>query len=97
MQLETRQAQLFMNIFNTFASKEYQKDREHILNVWDWEDFDEFWVIYGYEDNPENYACATPSPRAHVPLDIKLTHFFESYQYGISRAMLYVVFLKSSS
>ena len=30
-QLETRQAQLFMNVFNTFASKEYQKDKEQMM------------------------------------------------------------------
>jgi len=30
--LETRQAQLFMNIFNTFSSKEYQKDLENLLS-----------------------------------------------------------------
>ena len=34
VQLETRQAQLFLNIFNVYASKQFQKDREELMLLW---------------------------------------------------------------
>ena len=37
--LETRQAQLFMNIFNNYSSKGYQKELENILS-WQYNDYD---------------------------------------------------------
>jgi hypothetical protein len=56
LQLETRQAQLFMNIYNTFASKQYQRDQESMLLRWEFEDFDDFFAKYGVEVNPEEHA-----------------------------------------
>jgi hypothetical protein len=56
MQAETRQAQLFMNIYNTFASKEYQRDREQMMVVWDWDGFDDFFAKYGPVVNPDDHA-----------------------------------------
>ena len=55
-QLETRQAQLFMNLFNTFASKEYQKDKEQMTTVWEWKDYDDFFAKYGPDINPDDHA-----------------------------------------
>lgn len=54
--LETRQAQLFMNIFNTFASKEYQKDKEQMMAVWEWKDYTDFFAKYGPDVNPDDHA-----------------------------------------
>jgi len=56
VQLETRQAQLFMNIFNTFASKDYQKDKEQMMSVWEWNDYDDFFAKYGPDVNPDDHA-----------------------------------------
>jgi hypothetical protein len=56
LQLETRQAQLFINIFNTFSSKQYQKDRERMLRSWEFESFEDFFSKYGPEVNPEDHA-----------------------------------------
>jgi len=53
--LETRQAQLFMNIFNNFSSKEYQKDLENIL-AWQFNDYDDFFAKYGHDVNPEDHS-----------------------------------------
>jgi hypothetical protein len=54
--LQTRQAQLFMNIYNTYSSKQYQKDRERMLNIWEYNDFDDFFNKYGVDVNPEEHA-----------------------------------------
>ena len=54
--LETRQTQLFMNIYNTFASKEYQKDNEQMMKVWEWADYDDFMRKYGPDVNPDDHA-----------------------------------------
>jgi hypothetical protein len=55
-QLETRQAQLFMNIYETYSSKQYQKDRERMFVIWEFEDFDDFFNKYGADVNPEDHA-----------------------------------------
>ena len=53
---KTRQAQLFMSIFNTFSSKQYQRDREQMLIVWEFEGYEDFFSKYGVEVNPEDHA-----------------------------------------
>jgi beta-lactamase regulating signal transducer with metallopeptidase domain len=39
-ELETRQLQLFMNIYKTHISKTFQHDVEQIHHVWEWKDLD---------------------------------------------------------
>lgn len=56
MQLETRQAQLFLNIFNVYASKQFQKDSEELMQVWNWTDYDDFFAKYGPDVDPEAHA-----------------------------------------
>ena len=56
LQLETRQAQLFMNIYDTFSSKQYQKDRERMFDLWEYQDYDDFFKKYGVDVNPEDHA-----------------------------------------
>jgi hypothetical protein len=45
--LETRQAQMFMNVYQTVMSKEFQRDSEEILHNWKWKDMDDFYDKYG--------------------------------------------------
>ena len=52
-QLETRQTQLFMNIYNTSSSKDYVKDRERMMHLWEFDDLDDFYSKYGLDANPE--------------------------------------------
>ena len=52
-QLETRQTQLFMNIYNTASSKEYVKDRERMMHLWEFDDLDDFYSKYGLDTNPD--------------------------------------------
>jgi hypothetical protein len=45
-----------MNIYNTYASKQYQKDRERILRIWEFEGYQDFFMKYGPEMNPDDHA-----------------------------------------
>ena len=53
---ETRQAQLFMNIYDTYSSKQYQKDRERMFMIWEYEDYDDFFRKYGPDVAPDEHA-----------------------------------------
>jgi len=55
-QNKTRQTQLFMNIYNTYSSKQYQKDRERILRNWEFEGYEDFFMKYGPEADPDDHA-----------------------------------------
>ncbi len=55
MQLETRQAQLFMQIYHGMSSPEFYMRSDELLKM-EWEDFDDYYRKYGSENNPENYA-----------------------------------------
>jgi hypothetical protein len=45
--VETRQLQIFMNIYQTIMSKEFQRDSEEILHKWEWTDTDDYLQKYG--------------------------------------------------
>ncbi len=47
--LETRQTQLFIDIYKTWASKEFQRDLDVMLYIWEYDDFDDFMRKYGEE------------------------------------------------
>jgi hypothetical protein len=54
MQLETRQAQLFMQLADTYVEQGYRSTAlEMLSDKWSWEDFDDFLKKYGPEANPE--------------------------------------------
>ena len=58
--LETRQAQLFMGIFQTMASKEFQTDFEEIVHQWKWSDYEDYMRKYGpFQNAVENGKHAT--------------------------------------
>ena len=50
--LETRQAQLFMPIYGTFSSREFQRAANE-LTKWQWSDYDDYMKKYSYQNNPE--------------------------------------------
>jgi hypothetical protein len=54
LQIETRQAQLFMPIYSTSYSEEHIKALEEVRQ-WEWEDYDDYMAKYGSEANPEAY------------------------------------------
>jgi len=55
-QRETRQAQLFMQVFDRLNQKETRKQIGDFIYVWEWKDFDDFWDKYGPERNIEAWA-----------------------------------------
>jgi hypothetical protein len=55
-QRETRQAQLFMQIFDRLNQQETRKQIGEFIYVWEWKDFDDFWDKYGPERNIKDWA-----------------------------------------
>ena len=53
--LETRQAQLFMNIYESFKNKDFLMDWWTIL-LWEWSDIDDFNQKYGIQTNPDAFS-----------------------------------------
>jgi hypothetical protein len=53
--LETRQAQLFMGIYQTYVTKELHRDIETVLNA-EFTDFEDWISKYGPKNNPEGHA-----------------------------------------
>jgi hypothetical protein len=53
--LETRQAQLFMQLYTKLNERELHSIGGEILNLWEWSDFDEFMEKYGPENNFEDF------------------------------------------
>jgi len=52
---ETRQAQLLMELYETYRSPEFRKRTQTIGNL-EYTDFDDFWEKYGVDANPDFWA-----------------------------------------
>jgi len=52
--LETRQAQLFMQLYDTFSDPEFLK-HQYITNHWEWTDYEDFQERYGVRTNPDTF------------------------------------------
>jgi hypothetical protein len=55
MQLETRQAQLYMGVYNKFTTRENVDILMELLD-WEFDDYDDFQNKYGKESNPEAFS-----------------------------------------
>jgi len=55
-QLETRKAQLFMQLYDRFTSTRFHRQGNAIRFQWEWSDFDDFIEKYGPENNLEAWA-----------------------------------------
>jgi len=53
--LETRQTQLFMDVYKSHTTKEHQADLSELLISWDWNDFDDFNEKYMVPPNNAKY------------------------------------------
>ena len=53
--IDTRQAQLLMQIYNKYTETELMKQQMNIVNM-KYSDIDEFWNKYGPLSNPEEYT-----------------------------------------
>jgi hypothetical protein len=56
LQLDTRQAQLFMALYDHYNSIDYKKQASSMYFNWDWSDIDEFMERYGPDGDANNYA-----------------------------------------
>jgi hypothetical protein len=56
LQLETRKAQLFMQIYNRITDKAFMKKFIDIIFHWEWTDYDDFMEKYGPENNIDAFA-----------------------------------------
>lgn len=54
--LETRQAQLFMALYEHYNSIDYKKQAGSMYFHWEWSDIDEFMERYGPDGDADNYA-----------------------------------------
>jgi hypothetical protein len=55
-QNKTRQAQLFMQLYDRFTSTRFHRQGNAIRFQWEWSDFDDFIEKYGPENNLEAWA-----------------------------------------
>ena len=62
-EIETRQAQLFMQIYDHFNATEFSIQYVKILFHWEWKDFEEWWQKYGPETNVEENAAFASAAR----------------------------------
>ncbi len=68
--LETRQTQLFMEIYKTWASKEFQRDLEQMRYVWEFDGYDDSFYKYGVENNPDDHAIWDQAVMWHEGLGV---------------------------
>ena len=54
--VETRQAELFMQIYDHYYREDFLIDENEILFHWEWKDFEDFWRKYGPETNPKAFS-----------------------------------------
>ena len=53
--LETRQAQLFMYMYDRWSDPEFMK-HNYEIQEWEWANYDDFWEKYGSSKNPDLYV-----------------------------------------
>ncbi len=55
IQIKTRKAQLFLNLYNHFKSEDFMKDWTVMFFEWRWDNYEEFWSKYG-PSQPEEFS-----------------------------------------
>ena len=73
---ETRQAQLFMYLYETWSSPEFSK-HWYIIRSWEWTDYDDFMEKYGDKKNPDLYISFST-----------VTKFFEGLGVLVKRGLV---------
>ena len=71
--VETRQLQLFMQLYEKTLAKENWTAYLEILNEWSWKDFNDFWNKYGEDNNLEAWRklTMTCAPFEHIGLLVR--------------------------
>jgi hypothetical protein len=55
-QRETRQAQLFMTLYQKMTDREWQRQQQEISLLFEYDNFEEFWEKYGPYTNMDDYV-----------------------------------------
>jgi hypothetical protein len=55
-EIETRQANLFMQLYDHYYNQDTMKYEQEVLFLWKWKDFEDFWQKYGPETNIEAFS-----------------------------------------
>lgn len=55
-QNKTRQAQLFMSLYETYQTTEFKNIYTDILFHWEWENYEDWWSKYGADNNPQAFS-----------------------------------------
>ena len=82
LQLETRQAQLFMQLYSQFRTKEFQQVWTEI-RFWEWGSYDEYLEKYGPQTNPEAYS-----------LMMSIVNFFDGVGMLVKRELIDMSFVE---
>jgi hypothetical protein len=75
--LETRQAQLFMQIFNQYTSLQLLESSLEIMAGWTWNDYSDFMQKYGPVNNPSEYSKL-----------LKIINYFEGIGILLKRGLI---------
>jgi hypothetical protein len=77
LQLETRQAQLFMQIYDKLTDKEFVKDWTDFVYLQEWDDYNDYIEKYGYRNNLDAWSAR-----------IGLSNYFEGIGVLIKRELI---------
>jgi hypothetical protein len=56
LQMETRQVQMFSQLFGMMSDMEFAKGWAEFNYLWEYEDYDDWWKKYGPNENPKAFA-----------------------------------------
>jgi hypothetical protein len=56
IEVESRQANLFMQIYDCYHNEDFLNKLNEIIYEWDWKSFDDFWQKYGPSTNAKAFA-----------------------------------------
>jgi hypothetical protein len=82
MAQETRQASLFMQIYNQFTSERVMETSIEIMSQWEWSSFEDFQQKYGASTNPSDYSKF-----------MKIINYFEGVGILLKRGLIDVEFV----
>jgi hypothetical protein len=62
IEIETRQAELFMQLYSKWTSPEFRVGLLKMYQHWSWSDFPEFQARYGAKENAEDFVAGVVVP-----------------------------------
>ena len=72
IELETRQAQLFMQVYDRFSDTDFAESYVDVMYRWNWTDYDDFLKKYGPETDAQAYTRFVTMPNFFQGLGVLL-------------------------